>query len=123
MIVLAINAGSSSIKYQLYQMPQASVLARGIVERISEQGSKLTHHCDGKAHVVETKVENHEQAMDIILKTLVSRDIGVIESISEIGAVGHRVAHGGEEFTGSVVIDDKVIASVEKYADLAQLHT
>ena len=105
MIVLVINAGSSSIKYQLYQMPQGQVLAKGVVERIGE-----------------ADVANHEQGVELILKTLVSSDAGVIKDISEIGAVGHRVVHGGEEFTGSVVIDDKVIASIEKFADLAPLH-
>lgn len=122
MKVLVINAGSSSIKYQLYQMPQASVLARGVVERIGEDASKLSHTYDDKTHTVETKVKDHEEGMTLILNTLANKDVGVIDSVSEIDAVGHRVVHGGEEFTGSVVIDDKVIASIEKFADLAPLH-
>jgi acetate kinase len=134
MKVLVINTGSSSIKYQLYQMPEAEVLAKGIVEKIAPappgstlpacggEVSKLTHFYNGKTYSLEEKVEDHEKAMGLILNTLVGKDVGVINSISEIAAVGHRVVHGGEEFTGSVVIDDKVIASIEKFADLAPLH-
>ena len=122
MKVLVINAGSSSIKYLLYQMPGAKVLARGSVERIGEEGSKLTHRYGHKKHVVEIKVSDHEEGMELILNTLASSDVGVIDDVSEIVAVGHRVVHGGEEFTGSVVIDDNVIASIEKFADLAPLH-
>lgn len=122
MKVLVINTGSSSIKYQLYQMPESKVLAKGVVERIAEESSKLTHYYDGKTHTVEAKVKTHEEGMELILNTLVSKEAGVIEGISAIGAVGHRVVHGGEEFTGSVVIDEEVIASIEKFAGLAPLH-
>ena len=110
MKVLVINAGSSSIKYQLYTMPEASVLAKGIVERIGENTSKLTHIYDSTKHTVDVKATDHEQGMQVILETLVDNKIGVIQNISEIAAIGHRVVHGGEEFTGSVIIDDKVIA-------------
>jgi acetate kinase len=122
MKVLVINTGSSSIKYQLYEMPESKVLAKGVVERIAEEASKLTHYYAGKTCAVETKVQTHEEGMELILNTLVSKDVGVIQGISAIGAVGHRVVHGGEEFTGSVVIDDEVIASIEKFAGLAPLH-
>ncbi|HUU18028.1 MAG TPA: acetate kinase [Sedimentisphaerales bacterium] len=122
MKVLVINAGSSSVKYYLYQMPQAEVLANGLVEKIGEETSKLSHFFHGKAHTVSTKVEDVEKAMELILETLADRKVGVLRQISEIGAVGHRVVHGGEEFTGSVIIDEKVIASIEKFADLAPLH-
>ena len=122
MKVLVINAGSSSVKYHLYNMPQAEVLAQGVVERIGEKSSKLSHFFHGKTHTVPTKVEDVGKAMELILETLVGRDVGVIQDFSEISAVGHRVVHGGEEFTYSVNIDEKVIASIEKYADLAPLH-
>jgi acetate kinase len=122
MKVLVINAGSSSVKYHLYDMPQAEVLAHGVVERIGEERSELSHFFNGKTHTVQTKVEDVEKAMELILETLVGRDVGIIQDFSEIGAVGHRVVHGGEEFTYSVNIDEKVIASIEKYADLAPLH-
>ncbi|MBN2376365.1 MAG: acetate kinase [Sedimentisphaerales bacterium] len=122
MKVLVVNCGSSSIKYQLYQMPEATVLAKGIVERIGEENSKLSQDFDSKTHTVEIAIADHEQGMALILETLVSNEAGVIADINEISAVGHRVVHGGEEFTGSVVIDDKVIASIENFADLAPLH-
>jgi acetate kinase len=122
MKVLVINAGSSSVKYHLYSMPQGKVLALGVVERIGDKRSNLSHCINGKTHAIQKKVKDVEKAMELILETLVSRDVGVIEDFSEIGGVGHRVVHGGEEFTGSVIIDEKVIASIKKFADLAPLH-
>ncbi len=122
MKVLVINAGSSSVKYHLYLMPQAEVLAMGFVERIGEETSELSHFFHGKTYTVPVKIEDVEKAIKLILQTLVNEEVGVLQQISEISAIGHRVVHGGEEFTGSVVIDEKVIASIEKYADLAPLH-
>jgi len=122
MKVLVINAGSSSVKYYLYQMPQAEVLANGLVEKIGEETSKLSHFFHDKTYTIPTKVEDVEKAMELILETLADKEVGVLRQISEIGAVGHRVVHGGEEFTGSVIIDEKVIASIKKFADLAPLH-
>jgi len=122
MKVLVINAGSSSVKYHLYLMPQAEVLAMGFVERIGEETSELSHFFHCKTYKVPAKIEDVEKAMELILQTLVDKEVGVLQQISEISAVGHRVVHGGEEFTDSVVIDEKVIASIEKYADLAPLH-
>ncbi|MCP4263050.1 MAG: acetate kinase [Planctomycetes bacterium] len=122
MKVLVINAGSSSVKYYLYQMPGAEVLARGLVEKIGEETSGLSHFYHGKIHTVTAKIEDVEKAMELILQTLADEKTGALQQISEIGAVGHRVVHGGEEFTGSVIIDEKVIASIKKFADLAPLH-
>ncbi len=122
MKVLVVNAGSSSIKYQLYEMPQAKVLARGVVEKIGEQGSQLTHKYDGKTHEVKSDIPDHEKGMGVMLDVLTDAEAGVLDDINEIGAVGHRVVHGGEEFTGSVMIDEKVIESIERFADLAPLH-
>ncbi len=122
MKVLVINAGSSSIKYHLYMMPQAEVLASGTVERIGQDTSRLLHFYYGQPYTLQTNVNDVEQGVELILTTLASAETGVLRSISEIGAVGHRVVHGGEEFTGSVIVDRKVIASIEKYADLAPLH-
>jgi len=122
MKVLVINAGSSSVKYYLYQMPQAEVLAHGLVERIGEETSELSHFFHGKTYTLSTKAEDVGKAMELILETLADKEVGVLRRISEIGAVGHRVVHGGEEFTGSVIIDEKVIASIKKFADLAPLH-
>ncbi|MHC4744287.1 MAG: acetate/propionate family kinase, partial [Planctomycetota bacterium] len=122
MKVLVINAGSSSVKYYLYEMPGAEVLANGQVERIGEEDSSLLHCFGDEEHSEQIGVENVGEAMELVLDTLTREDVGVVGDISDIGAVGHRVVHGGEEFTGSVVVDDKVIASLEKYADLAPLH-
>jgi acetate kinase len=122
MKVIVINAGSSSVKYYLYQMPRAEVLAHGIVERIGEETSGLSHFFHGKTYTILTKAEDVGKAMELILETLADKEVGVLQQFSEIGAVGHRVVHGGEEFTGSVIIDEKVIASIEKFADLAPLH-
>jgi len=122
MNVLVINAGSSSVKYYLYRMPEAEVLARGAVERIGEEVSELTHVFDGRTFTCELRTPGVREAVDLVFDTLVQGDIGVLDGVSEIGAVGHRVVHGGEEFTGSVPIDERVIASIEKYADLAPLH-
>jgi len=122
MKVLVINAGSSSVKYRLYQMPQAKVISMGFVERIGEKDSELSHSYQDRVHTQPANVENVAEAMELVFRTLVSEDTGVLEQLSEIGAVGHRVVHGGEEFTGSVIIDENVIASIEKFSDLAPLH-
>ena len=122
MKVLVINAGSSSVKYQLHQMPEATVLAKGVVERIGDKESRLSQTTDGHTHDIKKPISNHEQAMHLILATLVDSEHGVIKDVSEIASVGHRVVHGGEEFSGSMLIDEHVIASIEKFADLAPLH-
>jgi len=122
MKVLVINAGSSSVKYHLYNMPEAEILARGVVERIGEENSELSHFFVDKTYTEQTHVKDVAEAMEFVLNTLVREDVGVVKSLSEIGGVGHRVVHGGEEFTGSVVVDEAVIASIEKFADLAPLH-
>lgn len=122
MKVLVVNSGSSSVKYHLYQMPQAQIIATGLVEKIGEEDPELSHFHQGKTYTIAAKVQDVKEAMELILQTLISDEVGVLEKISEIGAVGHRVVHGGEEFTGSVIIDENVIASIEKYADLAPLH-
>ena len=122
MKVLVLNAGSSSIKYQLFQMPEATVLAKGMVEPIGAEAATLSQTSGGRKHTVEAPVEDHGTGMGLILQTLADPEMGVIGDIAEIAAVGHRVVHGGEEFTGSVVIDEQVIDSLERYSDLAPLH-
>jgi len=122
MKVLVVNSGSSSVKYHLYQMPRTEVLANGLVDRIGEEDAELSHFYQGRTDTIPTKVENVREAMELILQTLTSHDMGVLQDGSQIAAVGHRVVHGGEEFTGSVVIDKNVISSIEKFSDLAPLH-
>jgi len=122
MIVLVINCGSSSIKYQLYRMPAKTVMAKGLVEKIGEETSRLTHAAGEKKHAKDTPVRNHQEGMKVILETLTDKEVGVISDIHEISAVGHRVVHGGEEYSGSVVIDAGVLKCVEDFCDLAPLH-
>jgi len=122
MKVLVINSGSSSVKFHLYLMPKGEVLVKGLVERIGEESSNVIGFFRGGTHTEQTKVESVEQAIDLILDMLGLEEYGVLGDVSEIKAVGHRVVHGGEEFTGSVVVDDKVVASIERFADLAPLH-
>lgn len=122
MKILVINAGSSSIKYQLFDMPARDVLARGMVERIGGPDAQLVHNYNGSKHVAQVSAPDHDAGMAVILSTLTDASVGVLSTIGEIQAVGHRVVHGGEEFTGSVVINDHVLGSIERFADLAPLH-
>ena len=121
MKVLVVNCGSSSIKYRLYQMPERSVIAQGIVERIGERDAVLQHQYEDETRRLEAQIADHEEGMALILEALVGPE-GVFADVAEIGAVGHRVVHGGEEFTGSVLITPEVIASIERFSDLAPLH-
>jgi len=122
MKVLVINCGSSSIKYQLYEMPEGVVLARGLLERIGEEQSRLVHHRGADRFERPVSAPDHESGMRIVFQALSEGETAVIQSVEEIQACGHRVVHGGEEFTGSVLIDERVLASIEKFADLAPLH-
>ena len=123
MKILVINAGSSSLKYQLIDMIDESVIAKGLCERIGIEGSLLTHKYgkDGKFELA-VAMPDHTAAMAVVLDALQDKEHGVIASIDEIGAVGHRVLHGGMEFTASCVIDDKCIAAIKKCIPLGPLH-
>jgi acetate kinase len=123
MLILVINCGSSSAKYQLFDIEKETPLAKGVVERIGQRGSRLKCECGAKASFEEpVKCQDHHAAISIIVSTLTDRRRGVIRSKSEIGGIGHRVVHGGEQFTGSTLIDRSVIRSLELYNELAPLH-
>ncbi len=122
MNILVINAGSSSLKYQLIDMANESVIAKGLCERIAAEGSRLVHSCDKGKFVFEKAMPTHKTSIEMVLEALVSPEHGVISSMSEIGAVGHRVVHGAEDYSGSVVIDSKVLQSCMDNAELAPLH-
>ncbi|MBR0463720.1 MAG: acetate kinase [Clostridia bacterium] len=122
MKILIINAGSSSLKYQLIDMQDESVVAKGLVERIGIEGSNLTHKYAGKQFKLETPIKDHTEAMNIVLKALTDKEHGVIADISEIGAVGHRVLHGGMKFTASCVIDQACMDAIEECIPLGPLH-
>ena len=115
MKVLVINAGSSSLKYQLIDVDSGAVIAKGLCERIGIDGSKLTYKPTGKdSHVFEKDMKDHAQAIRMVLEALADKDIGVVKSMDEIDAVGHRVLHGGEKFSEPVVINDNVLATIEE---------
>ncbi len=123
MKILVINAGSSSLKYQLIDMDNEGVLAKGLCERIGIDGSKLNHTPEGGEKVViEKPMRDHSDAISMVLAALTDANHGVISSMDEISAVGHRVVHGGETFNKSVVIDADVKKAVEECIPLAPLH-
>ena len=123
MKILVINAGSSSLKYQLIDMDNEKVLAKGLCERIGIEGSKLNHTpCGGEKVVIEKPMENHSDAISIVLQALTDENYGVISGMNEIDAVGHRVVHGGEYFSKSVIINDEIKKAIEKCIPLAPLH-
>ena len=124
MKVLVLNCGSSSIKYQLVDMANnAQVMAKGLLERIGLEMGEFTHKWNGQKHYEQLPIPNHTEGIKIVLKALTDKEIGVISDLKEIGAVGNRVAHGGELFKESVRIDDKVIEQIKSLEHLAPLHT
>lgn len=123
MKILVINAGSSSLKYQVYDMTNESVLAKGLVERIGMDSSILNHKPTGKEEVTEvSEILEHTTAIRKVLDKLTHEEHGVLKSISEIQAVGHRVVHGGEAFKESALVTDEVKAEIHRLIDLAPLH-
>ncbi len=123
MNILVINCGSSSLKYQLIDMSNETVLAKGLAERIGIEGSRIKHKPIGKDDVViEKPMENHKVVLEIVLNSLVDPNYGSIKSMDEISAVGHRVVHGGEKFAESVLINDEVMEAIKECIDLAPLH-
>jgi acetate kinase len=123
MKVLVINCGSSSLKYQLIDSATETALAVGICERIGQDMGTLKHTpAGGEKVVINTPMENHEVAIQLVLNALTDSTHGVIKSLDEIGAVGHRVVHGGEKFATSTVITEEVIKAIEECNDLAPLH-
>lgn len=123
MKVLVVNAGSSSIKYQVFDMTNEAVLAKGLVDRVGIPGTTLEHKPVGKDEVVIKKdLPDHTAGMKLVLEVITNEEYGVIKSMDEIGAVGHRVVHGGESFARSVIIDDHVKKVIQDCFDIAPLH-
>ena len=123
MNVLVINCGSSSLKYQLINSESEGVLAKGLCERIGINGSAITHQPEGGEKITtEVEMKNHTQAVQYVIEKLTDKEVGVISSLDEIDAVGHRVVHGGEKFASSVVITDEIVKAIEECNDLAPLH-
>ena len=123
MIIFVVNCGSSSIKYQLLNMDGEQVLAKGLIERIGMEGSVLKHTPTGKYTVdISAEIPDHSIGIQMALDALTNEEYGVIHSMDEIDAVGHRVVHGGERFTDSVLISDDVLNGIEACAEIAPLH-
>lgn len=123
MKVLVINCGSSSLKYQLIDSQSEEVLAKGLCERIGIEGSSVTHQKAGEGKKTEAVLmKDHTDAVKVVIEKLTDPAEGVIASLKEIDAVGHRIVHGGEKFKGSVVIDDSVLEAIAECNDLAPLH-
>lgn len=123
MNVLVINCGSSSLKYQLIDSESEKVLAKGLCERIGIEGSNIAHQPAGGEKVkTEVEMKDHTAAVKYVIEKLTDETVGVIKSLDEIDAVGHRIVHGGESFSDSVVITDEVIKAIEECNDLAPLH-
>lgn len=122
MKIFVANAGSSSLKYQLIEMDNESVIAKGVCERIGQDGSKLVHSGKNGKVEIEGAMPTHAEAIQMVLDALVDKENGVISDMSEIAAVGHRVLHGGEAFKENVLITDEVLTKIEGNVDLGPLH-
>lgn len=123
MLILVINCGSSSIKYKLFEMKKDELLCEGIVERIGERGTVHRHNWDhNKSFQRRVKASDHHTAMALILNVLTEKGCAVLENIDDIDAVGHRVVHGGERYSGSVMINREVLKSIQHFCNLAPLH-
>lgn len=123
MKILVINSGSSSIKYQLFDMVKEIVVAKGGIQRIGIDNSFLEHEThDGKETRIDRDIPDHGEGIKLLIDVLLDKEYGVISNIDEIDAVGHRVLHGGEKFTESVIIDEEVEKTIEEYCDLGPLH-
>ena len=123
MKTLIINCGSSSLKYQLIDMSTEESMVQGLVERIGIEGSRLTQKVEGKdKYIINKEIKDHKDAIKLVLESLIDETHGVIKSMDEISAVGHRVVHGGEKYSESVLITEEVIKSIKECTALAPLH-
>ncbi len=120
MKIISINAGSSSLKYSLFDMNDESVISSGLFERIGIDGSKYTIKFNGEKIEQEIEMVNHTDAVRLLLEKLV--DLGIIQSLDEISGVGHRIVHGGSKYSESVMVDDQVVSDIEELKEFAPLH-
>ncbi len=122
MKVLVINAGSSSLKYQLFDMDGEKIIAKGNCEKIGAEDSFIVYKANGMEKVIDVFMPTHQEAMQQVLKVLIDKEIGVLKSLDEVEAFGHRVLHGGEIYKDSVVVDDEVLKNLETLKPLGPLH-
>ena len=120
MLLLAVNSGSSTLKFRLYDMPSEKVITKGSFERIGSNDSDYTIRVNDEKIYKKEKIDNHEKAVNILLTELVEK--GIVKKLDDIKAVGHRVVHGGVLYSHSVVINDRVLEEIERIKDLAPLH-
>lgn len=121
-VILVLNCGSSSLKYDVIRMPHRLSLGKGLVERIGEERGLLEQKCGEKKLVIEQHIADHKQALELVMRAITDNDEGIISDISEIGGIGHRVVHGGDKYASSVIIDDEVVAAIDEFIELAPLH-
>jgi acetate kinase len=122
MKILVINSGSSSIKFQVIDKQTEKMLASGLIERLGMSEGRMKYRCGDRKIVVNRPIADHETGLELLLETIADPEVGAVSSLDEIGACGHRVVHGGEKFTSSVLIDDSVLVGLEEVSDLAPLH-
>ena len=123
MKILVINSGSSSLKYQLFNMEDETVLAKGVIQRIGIDNSYLEYEYDTNQELtIEKEINDHKSAIKLLMDTILDENHGVINDINEIEAVGHRIVHGGEEFASSIIISEEEISKIENVSELAPLH-
>ena len=123
MNILVIKCGSSSLKFQLIESGSEEVLAKGLCERIGLEGARLVYQPKGgEKEITNAEMDDHKTAIELVLSSLVNPETGVIRDLGDVGAVGHRIVHGGEKFAGSVKITEEVIQAIEECNDLAPLH-
>ena len=122
MKILVLNCGSSSLKYQLINMENEEVMAKGVYERIGQDNSFITHKVNGEKYVIEKAAPTHDEAVSVMIEQLTNKEYGVVSDLSEINAVGHRIVHGGEKFKQAVIVDDEVVKGIGECADLAPVH-
>ena len=122
MKILVLNSGSSSLKYQVIDMETEETIAKGYFERIGQPNSFLSHKVNGVKHKFQREAKNHEEAISFVLDRLTNDHYGIIKDLSELQGIGHRIVHGGEKFSDSVLITDEVIEGIKECSDLAPLH-
>ena len=119
MKILVINAGSSSMKYQVMDMENESVLAKGNFERIGQAEASLTHKVNGEKYFYELKAKDHEEAMQYIISKLLDSEIGVLKNLDELGGIAHRIVHGGENLREACIVTEDVIQEIDRVAPMA----
>ena len=122
MKILVLNSGSSSLKYQVIDTDTDEMLVKGNYERIGQQGAFLTHKVHGEKHKFARPAKDHKEALVFVMTRLESKRTGIVKTLDEIGAVGHRIVHGGEKLRKPCLVTDEVIDEIEKAAELAPLH-